>query len=177
MVAPWRNNLAKSKQKHNAPSQIMTIPKNWCRGGIVTPWRNTFVKSKQKHYAPSQNNDNSEKIIFLGVGVAWWHPEELPWLSRSRNIMPPSQMTIPKIGVWGGMVAPWRNTLAMSKQKQNAPSNNNSGKFWCRGGVVAPWKNTLAKSKQKHNAPSHNDNSGGKIVYGWHGGTLKKYLG
>jgi len=26
----------------------------------------------------------------MGVGVAWWHPEEIPWLSRSRSIMPPS---------------------------------------------------------------------------------------
>jgi len=35
----------------------------------------------------SQNNDNCKKC----VGVAWWHPEEIPWLSRSRNIMPTSQ--------------------------------------------------------------------------------------
>ena len=51
---------------------------------MVAPIRNTLAKSKQKHKAPSHNNDNSKKFV---VGVAWWHPEEIPWLSRSKKVL------------------------------------------------------------------------------------------
>jgi len=41
-------------------------------------------------------------IKILGVGMAWWHPEEIYWLSRSRIIMPlPIIITIPKEFVVG----------------------------------------------------------------------------
>ena len=130
-----------------------------CRDGMVEPWRNTLAKSKQNHNALPIIMTIPKEFV---VGVTWWHPEEVPWLSRSRSIMPlPTIMTIPKNGFRGWMVAPWRNTLTKSKQKRNALSHNNdNSKKMCMGGMVAPWRNTLAKSKPKHNTPSHNnDNS------------------
>ena len=119
---------------------------------MVAPWRNTLAKSKQKHNAPS-HNDNSKK---MGVGVAWWHPEEMPWLSRSRSIMPLPTRTIQK--KWGVWVAWWHNEEIPWLNRSRSimlPSHNNdnSKKIECRGGMVAAWRNTLAKSKQKHNAP------------------------
>jgi hypothetical protein len=57
------------------------------------------------------------------------------------------------------MVAPWRITLAKSKQKNNAPgyiylfrtkkTNLKKSIFRCRGGMVASWRITLHKSKQR----------------------------
>ena len=153
MVSPWRNTLAKSKQKHNAPYHNKdNSEKNGCRGGMVAPWRNTLAKSKQKHNAPS-HNDNSKK---MGVGVAWWHPEEMPWLSRSRSIMPLPTRTIQK--KWGVWVAWWHNEEIPWLNRSRSimlPSHNNdnSKKIGFRGGMVAPWRNTSGKSKQKHNCP------------------------
>jgi hypothetical protein len=41
---------------------------------------------------PSRNNGKSNFVVV--EGVAWWHPEEIPWLSRSISIMPlPAIMT------------------------------------------------------------------------------------
>ena len=154
MVVPWKIPwLSRSGSIMPLPT-IKKIPeeKNWFMGCVVSPWRNNFAKSKQKHNAPSHNNDNSKN----GVWVAWWQPEELPWLSRRRRIMHPSHNNdYSEKMVWVGVVVPRRNTLALSKQKHNALShkNDNSGKKWCRGGMVTPWRNTLTNSKQKHNAP------------------------
>jgi len=63
--------------------------------------------------------------------------------------MPHSAMTIQK-RCRGGVVVPWRNTLAKSKQKRNAAVQQRQLQKWCRGGVVASWRNTFPKSKQKH---------------------------
>ena len=85
---------------------------------MFAPWRNTLAKSKRKHNAPSHNNNTYQK---MGLCLAWWHPEEIPWLSRSRSKMRPSHNNENS----KKMVAPWRNILVMSKQKHNAPSHNN----------------------------------------------------
>ena len=58
----------------------------------------------------------------------------------SRIIMPlPTIMKIPNKYCRNGMVEPWRNTLAKSKQEHNAPSHNNENSeiFLCVG--VAWW--------------------------------------
>ena len=82
-VAPWRNNLDKSKQKHNDPSHNNDISKkNWSRCGIVAPWTNTSAKSKQKHNTPSHYNENLKKN---GVGVARWHLKK--YLYNSKQII------------------------------------------------------------------------------------------
>jgi hypothetical protein len=89
----------------------------------------------------------------MGVGVAWWHPEEMPWLSRSRSIMPLPTMTISKffgVGVawWFPEEIPWPSRSIMP------PFHiNDNSKKWCGGDMVAPWRHTLAKSKLKHNVP------------------------
>jgi hypothetical protein len=45
--------------------------------------------------SPSHNNEKSENV--LRVGVARWHPEEIPWPSRRRSkLAVPTIMTIPK---------------------------------------------------------------------------------
>ena len=117
MVAPLRNTLAKSKQNHNAPSIIMTIPKEFVVG--VTWWHPEEVPwlSRSRNIMPFPTIMTIQKK--LGVWVAWWHPEEIPWLSRSWSILPlPTIMTIPKNGCTCGMVDPWRNTLDKSKQSK-----------------------------------------------------------
>ena len=53
MLAPWRNTLAKSKQKTAGLSLSDTtngyeLKKLWCMEGMVDPWRNTLYKSKEK---------------------------------------------------------------------------------------------------------------------------------
>jgi len=50
----------------------------------------------------------------LGVGVARWHPEEIPWLSRSRSIMSPShndnsEKNVCRGAWWHPEEIPWLN--------------------------------------------------------------------
>jgi len=65
----------------------------------------------------------------MGVGEAWWHPEEIPWLSRSRNITPLTTiMTIKKIDVgmawWHSEEMPW-----LSRSRSIMPPYHNNEKF------------------------------------------------
>ena len=156
MVAPWRNILVKSKQKHNAPSHNNDNSDNY---GVGVAW----WQPEERHWLSRRRSIMPLPTIMtimknLGVyGVAWRHPKEIPRLSRSRTIMPPSHNddNSKKFGFRGGMVAPWRNTSGKSKQKHNCPIPQwQFQKIFCpRGGMVAPWRNTLSKSKQKNNTP------------------------
>ena len=102
MVAPWRNTIEKSKQKHNAPGVYLSIShtndrsKNeikfvGCRGHGGT-LRNILAKSKQNavrlSLSHTTNGTKNKKELFL-------------WCR-------------------GGMVARWKNTL--EKSKQNTPA-------------------------------------------------------
>ena len=62
---------------------IKTILKKWCRGGLVAHCKNTLDKSKKN----IMSLPTIRTIKKIGVGLAWWHPEEIPWLSRRRNII------------------------------------------------------------------------------------------
>jgi len=81
------------------------------------------------------------KIPKNGVGVAWWHPEELSWLSRSRRIMHPSHNddNSVKSGVgmawWHPEEIPW---LSRSRRIGTLPTIMTIPGKWCRGVMAAP---------------------------------------
>ena len=151
---PW---LSGSRSVIPLPT-IMTAQKIGCRGGMVAPWRITLAKSKQKYNAPFPQWQFKK----LGVRVAWWHHEEIPWLRRSRSIMSPSHNDNSKKNLdvgeawWQPEEIPW---LSRRRSIMPLPTIMTITKKWCRGGMVALWRNTLPKSKLKHNAPSHNNDS------------------
>jgi len=88
---------------------------------MASPWNIPLDKLKQKHNAPG-----------------YFYPFPNINVISKKNL-----------GCRGGMVAPWRNTLAISISRSNDKSKN----LGWRGGMVAAWRNTLANSKQKQNAP------------------------
>ena len=124
MVAPWRNALAKSKQKHNPPCLSLShdkSKKSIFLGVGVASWINALDKSKQK--TDFQHYWQIQKLKNLGCRsgmVASWNT-----LANSKHIsiglsLFPTLQTDKKIKILGcreGMVAPWKNTLAKSKQK------------------------------------------------------------